>query len=81
MACEFEVCLRAGQYPHGTEAALDALDLVEQLEAQLSVFRADERDLRGSTAAAAAGPVAVEPRLFALLELAMRVCQRDRRGL
>ncbi|MGO8690378.1 MAG: FAD:protein FMN transferase [Thermoguttaceae bacterium] len=76
MACEFEVCLRAGQYPHGTEAALDALDLVEQLEAQLSVFRADS-ELARINAAAAAGPVVVEPRLFELLELAMRVGQQS----
>jgi thiamine biosynthesis lipoprotein len=76
MACEFEICLRAGQYPHGTEAALDALDLVEQLEAQLSVFRADS-ELARINAAAAAGPVAVEPRLFALLELALRVGQQS----
>ena len=72
MACEFEICLRAGQYPHGTETALEALDLVEQLEAQLSVFR-PESELARINAAAAAGPVTVEPRLFELLELAVRL--------
>ncbi len=73
MACEFEICLRAGQYPHGTETALDALDLVEQLEGQLSVFR-DDSELARINATAAHGPVEVEPRLFGLLELAMRIC-------
>ncbi len=76
MACEFEICLRAGQYPNGTEAALEALDLVEQLETQLSVFLADSERAR-INAAAAAGPVAVEPRLFELLELAVRVGQQS----
>jgi thiamine biosynthesis lipoprotein len=73
MACEFEICLRAGQYPHGTETALEALDLVEQLEAQLSVFR-DQSELARINARAAQGPVEVEPRLFELLELAVRLC-------
>ncbi len=73
MACEFEICLRAGQYPHGTETALEALDLVEQVEAQLSVFR-DQSELARINARAAQEPVEVEPRLFALLELAVRLC-------
>ena len=39
MACRFEVYSNAGQYPAATEAGLAALDLVDQLEDQLSVYR------------------------------------------
>ena len=66
MACDFEIYLNAGQYAAATEAALQALDLVETLEAQLTVYR-DSSELMQINRAAAAQPVAVEPRLFALL--------------
>lgn len=72
MACEFEICLPADQYGRGAEAALEALDRVEQLESQLSVFRAASEVSRINRTAAEQ-PVEVEPRLFALLELAMRL--------
>jgi thiamine biosynthesis lipoprotein len=72
MACEFEVCLPAEQYARGAAAVLQALDLVEQLEAQLSVFRASS-EISRINAAAAQRAVEVEPRLFELLELAMRL--------
>jgi thiamine biosynthesis lipoprotein len=72
MACEFEICLRAGQYANGSEVAIAALDLVEQLEVQMSVFR-DQSELSRINATAADGPVEVESRLFDLLELAMRL--------
>src|ERR1041385_5232302 len=39
MACEFEVLLDAKKYPVGPDAAVEALDLVEALEAQLTVYR------------------------------------------
>ncbi len=39
MACEFEVLLNQHQYPQGADRAMEALDLVEQLEARLSVYR------------------------------------------
>ena len=56
MACTFEVFLNAGQYPHGTEAALAALDLVDRLEDQLSVYREDsEISQLNRTAALSAG--------------------------
>jgi thiamine biosynthesis lipoprotein len=72
MACQFEVCLNAGQYAQGTQAALDALDLVEALEDQLSYFRANS-ELSRINRTADRQPVEVEPRLFELLELAMRI--------
>lgn len=72
MACDFQVFLNAGQYARGTQAALAALDLLEGLEEQMSVFR-PESGLSRVNREAAKGPVEVEPRLFALLELAAQV--------
>jgi thiamine biosynthesis lipoprotein len=72
MACQFEVLLNAGQYPQGTESALAALDLVEQLEDQLSVFR-EQSELSRINREAALAPLPIEPRLFALLQLAQRL--------
>ncbi|MHB1033195.1 MAG: FAD:protein FMN transferase [Pirellulales bacterium] len=72
MACDFAIFLKAGQYPHATESAIEALDLVEQLESQLSVFRPESELCRINLLAAdAATPV--EPRLFALLAQALQV--------
>lgn len=39
MACEFEVLLNREQYPQGVERAMEALDLIDQLEELLSVYR------------------------------------------
>lgn len=72
MACEFEIYLNAGQYAHGTEAALDALDLVDRLEDQLSVYRATS-ELSNVNRTAADGPVEVDPELFRLLDHALRI--------
>jgi thiamine biosynthesis lipoprotein len=72
MACEFEVLLNAAQYPDGAERALEALDLIDVLEDQMTVFRPTSEVSR-LNAVAAAMPVAVEPRLFALFELAERL--------
>jgi thiamine biosynthesis lipoprotein len=62
MACQFEVILNAGQYPAASELAIKALDLVDELEGQLTVYRA-----------AANGPVPVESRLFELLKRALEL--------
>jgi thiamine biosynthesis lipoprotein len=70
MACEFEVLLNAGQYPAGPDAAMAALDMVEHLEAQLTVFR-DTSEIAAINRRAAAGPIAIEPRLFDLLARAV----------
>ncbi|MEM1305375.1 MAG: FAD:protein FMN transferase, partial [Planctomycetota bacterium] len=67
MACDFEVCLNASPDENHTDAALAALDLVQRLESQLTVYRPDS-EVMAINRSAAAGPVAVEPRLFAVLE-------------
>lgn len=72
MACEFEVRFSAGKYDRGTELALAALDLVETLEDQLSVFR-ESSEICRINRTAAEGPVEVEARLFTLLETAMQL--------
>ena len=51
------------------------LDLLATLEQQMSVFR-PESELSRINRSAAAGPVEVEPQLFALLELANRCTAR-----
>ena len=72
MACEFEVQLAANRRDGSTERVLAALDLVETLEEQMTIYRADSEVLRINRTAAER-PVAVEPRLFALFQLAVRL--------
>lgn len=72
MACEFEVQLAAGGDVQDTDSVLDALDLVESLEDQLTVYRDDSEIIRLNQRAADEA-VLVERRMFALLELAARL--------
>jgi FAD:protein FMN transferase len=72
MACEFEVCFPAGTCQDGTELAIQALDLVETLEEQLSYFRPTS-ELSRINRLAADTPVEIEPALFDLLCLAIRL--------
>lgn len=66
MACQFEVLLNAGQYAAGGTSAREALDLVDQLEEQLSVYR-DSSEVSRLNRLAAERPVPVEAGLFGLL--------------
>jgi len=70
MACEFEAQLPAGQ-EEAVEVVVEALDLVEALEDQMTVYRDDSEVIRINRRAAD-GPVLVEPHLFALFQLAER---------
>jgi thiamine biosynthesis lipoprotein len=65
MACEFEVQLAAARNDESMEHVFAALDLVEALESQLTVYRDDGEVIRINRQAAA-GPVQAEPRLFEL---------------
>jgi FAD:protein FMN transferase len=78
MACEFEVLLNAGQYLKGSAAAVEALDLVDRLESQMSVYRSDS-EISGLNARAFEEAIEIEPRLFGILE---RGCEfyRETRG-
>jgi thiamine biosynthesis lipoprotein len=66
MACRFEVTLPS-ELDHLLDAAHAALDGVDRLEDQLTIFR-EESELSRLNREAAGGPVPVEPRLFALLQ-------------
>lgn len=66
MACRFELSLNAGQYPEGAQAALEALDVIDQLEDQLTIYRPGS-EVSQINRLAAQQPQPVEPRLFALL--------------
>lgn len=72
MACEFEVLLNVGQYPQGADAAVAALDLVDELESQLTVFR-DTSEVSQLNQTAHDEAVVVESRLFALLRRAAEI--------
>ena len=72
MAGEFEICLPVATAGEATAAALEALDLVQALERQLSFFRPDS-DISEINRHAADAAVEVEPRLFALLQGAMQL--------
>src|SRR5256885_702626 len=74
MACEFEVLLDAKKYPAGPDAAVEALDLVEALEAQLTVYR-DTSEVSRLNQRAYEQPVVVEGRLFNLLSQAKELWQ------
>jgi thiamine biosynthesis lipoprotein len=73
MATVFQVLLTWGT-PRGDAAATAALDLIERLEAQLTVFR-DGSEVSRLNRLAAHAEVPVEPGLFNLLALAARLSQ------
>lgn len=68
MACDFEVQYHAADVA-AAEPVMEALDVVEAIEDQLTIYR-DYSDVIEINAHAAEGPVEVETRLFSLLELA-----------
>jgi len=72
MACQFEVYLNARQHEVGSTVAIEALDLVDQLEDQLTVYR-DHSEINQLNHTAADRPVAVEGRLFGLLAQAVEL--------
>jgi len=72
MATDFEIFLNAARHGQATQSALQALDLVEELEGQLTVYR-PHSEVTGINGRAADGPVAVEGRLFALLQAAVNL--------
>lgn len=68
MACQFEILLRPEDRSHlATEPA--ALDEIDRLENQMTVYRDDSEIMRLNRLAADA-PVKVEPRLYGLLRMA-----------
>ena len=77
MATRFEIVLH-GENPTALRAAgEEALGEVEQLEAQLSLFRTSS-EIAYVNARAAKGPVRVTPGLFALLQWAQKLSEESR---
>lgn len=72
MACEFEVLLNQYQYPQGADRAIEALDLVEQLEARLSVYR-PHSDLSLLNRFGSAWPIPLSSDTLTLLQLAQDI--------
>jgi len=72
MACEFQVVFNAGQYAQATEAAMEALDLIETLEERWSYFRPTSQVSRLNMVAAEM-EVEVDEELFNLLRLARTI--------
>jgi FAD:protein FMN transferase len=71
MATSFELLLSFSQ-SGAAEVAGEALDLIDELEAQLTVYR-DDSEVALLNQLAAREPVVVEDRLFGLLSLAARI--------
>jgi FAD:protein FMN transferase len=71
MATTFEVCIPFGAVG-ALAAAQSALDLIDDLEAQMSVYRSDSEVSRINRLAAD-GPISVDKDLFSLLERAARI--------
>lgn len=79
MACQFEVALDPNRCAGAAEAAIEALDLVDRLEDQLTVYR-DDSEVMDINRTAAAGPVTVETRLFELLQLSLVLYEQTHRA-
>jgi thiamine biosynthesis lipoprotein len=76
MATRFEIVLH-GEKPSALRAAgEEALREIEQLEAQLSLFRVSS-EIAHLNARAASGPVRVTPSLFALLQQAQKLSEES----
>jgi thiamine biosynthesis lipoprotein len=74
MACQFQILLNADEQHSAVETAVQALDLVEELEEQLSIFRTESQITRVNRLAAEK-PQAVSPDVFQLLTLAKQIWQ------
>jgi thiamine biosynthesis lipoprotein len=72
MACEFAIIVNPGPAEQVMQASA-ALDLIHQLEAQMTVYR-DDSELSSLNRRAAAGPVKVERELFELLLHGRQLC-------
>lgn len=74
MACDFDVMLNPGESTDQLDAASSALELVHELEQQLSVYRPDS-ELSELNRRAAHEPVIVNLELFALLQRGHQLSQ------
>jgi len=75
MGCEFEAIIDLRRNPLAAEAAEQALDLVDELESQLTVYR-DGSEINRINLTASEESVPVEPRLFDLLGYAVKLYEQ-----
>lgn len=75
MACRFEVAFNAGEVAGDTGLAIAALDLVDEIEERISIYR-ETSELSRINAAAAAGWVAASADVLDLLVLARELHAR-----
>jgi len=75
MACRFEVVFNVGEVPDATELAVEALDLIDEIEDRITVYR-DTSELARLNATAANGWQPVAADLFELLLLARELHER-----
>ena len=75
MACQFEVIMNAGTESEFTEAAIDGLELVTELESQMTVYR-NSSIISAINARAGKEPLLVEKRLLGLLQQAKEICNK-----
>jgi thiamine biosynthesis lipoprotein len=75
MACRFEIVFNAGEVPDATERAIEALDLVDEIESRITVYR-DTSELARLNASAASGWQTVAEDLFGLLLHARELCEQ-----
>jgi thiamine biosynthesis lipoprotein len=79
MACRFEIVFNAGEVPDATAIAVDCLDLVDEIENRITVYR-DSSELARINATAASGWQPVEGDLFELLLQARELYDRTAGG-
>jgi thiamine biosynthesis lipoprotein len=75
MACRFEILFNAGEVPDATAIAVDCLDLVDEIENRITVYR-DTSELARLNATAADGWQQVEADFFSLLLVARDLHER-----
>lgn len=75
MACQFEILLNFGQYAWAAATIEQAFQLVDQLEAQLTVYRDDSEVSLINRIASQTG-VSIETGLFDLLQVAVEIHQQ-----
>jgi thiamine biosynthesis lipoprotein len=75
MACRFEVVFNTGEEADATGLGCEALDLVDEIESRISVYR-DTSELSRLNAQAAVGWVPVSAEVFALLQRAHELAER-----
>lgn len=66
MACEFEISFNLHQYPQASTATMEAFDLIDRLEQQMTVYR-DDSEVSLLNSNAVNNAIEVEPGLFQLL--------------